>query len=247
MNKLVDAQTNGNLPTRQGGNPFERYADATTQRSIVGKLLKFSKGDFLAGEQADEVPVSTRLVANMDELLIGWIKWQDSRPVEHIMGRVIDEYTPPKRNELGDTDDGSWEVDMNGERRDPWQFNNYLLMKDAKGDQIYTFTTSSRGGLNAIGELSRSYGKAMRQRPNDFPVIELGVGSYQHPNKNYGRIKFPTLAVVGWEPKAVFAEAMAAETSADAETVDSVEEQSAPAPKAATRGKVASPKAQTRF
>jgi hypothetical protein len=77
-------------------------------------------------------------------------------------------------------------VDEQGRERDPWQFSNYLILKTPgeKGDDaLFTFTTSSRGGLNAIGELCKAYGKAMRQRPDELPVIALGVGSYQHSNK----------------------------------------------------------------
>ena len=51
---------------------------------------------------------------------------------------------------------------------------NYLQMKaqdweatewDVGDESLFTFTTSSRGGLSAIGELCKIYGKHMRQRP----------------------------------------------------------------------------------
>ncbi len=41
----------------------------------------------------------------------------------------------------------------------------------------------------------------MRQHPDEWPIVELGVGSYAHSNKAYGRIKFPTFEIVGWAPK----------------------------------------------
>ena len=43
-----------------------------------------------------------------------------------------------------------------------------------------------------------------RQKPNEYPIIEIGVGSYKHPNPEFGRIKFPTFEIVGWAPKAAF-------------------------------------------
>lgn len=192
-------------------NYFQSYGEQASQRSIVGKLLKFSKGDYLVGEENTEVPEGTQFVANMDELMVGWIRWEDSKPTEQIMGRVADGYQPQRRNELGDDDKSRWETDEQGRERDPWQFSNYLILKEVDGDELFTFTTSSKGGINAIGELCKTYGKAMRQRPDEYPIIALKTGSYQHSNRAFGRIKFPIFEVVGWAAKAEFAEALAGE------------------------------------
>lgn len=218
-----------------GANPFQSYGDQVSQRSIVGKLLKFSKGDYLLGEDDEEVEEGTKLVANMDELMVGWIRWEESKPTDQIMGRVAEGYQAPRRNELGDDDKSRWEVDDQGRERDPWQFSNYLILKAEEGDELFTFATSSRGGLNAIGELCKTYGKAMRQRPEEYPVVSLKVGSYQHSNKAYGRIKFPIFEVVGWAAKADFAQALNNE-SADADETPA-EPETAPAAKAGKGGK----------
>jgi len=188
---------------------FTQYGEAIRQTAIIGKLLKFSKGDWTAGEASEPIEEGTRFTANMDELLAGWVRWKDNKPTDHVMGRIVDGYQPPKRNELGDDDSDQWEVNEDGEARDPWQMTNYLLLIDSESEP-YTFTTSSRGGLNAIGELCKAYGKAMRQHPDEFPVIEIGVGSYLHTNKAYGRIKFPTFNIVGWAKRYVFDDLAAA-------------------------------------
>lgn len=216
MNDLATQQA-GTAIVNPGGNFFQSYGDQVSQRSIVGKLLKFSKGDFLMGEDNEEIEEGTQLVANMDELMVGWIRWADSKPTDQIMGRVSDGYQPQRRNELGDNDKTQWEIDEQGRERDPWQFSNYLIMKkpgESGDDALFTFTTSSRGGLNAIGELCKTYGKEMRQRPDEFPIVALEVGSYQHSNKAYGRIKYPIFKVVGWTAKGEFAEALASEDDA---------------------------------
>lgn len=190
-------------------NPFEIYGSQVSQRAIVGRLLKFSKGDWLAGEDEEELPPGTKLVANMDQLMVGWIKWVDNRPDQQIMGLIIEGYQPPKRASLGDLDQNSWEVGNDGRPRDPWQFTNYVLMKEPGADgsddeNLFTFTTSSKGGLNCIGDLCKAFGKQMRMRPDEYPVVEIGTDSYNHPNKEFGRIKTPTLRVVGWEKKDLF-------------------------------------------
>jgi hypothetical protein len=186
-------------------NPFEAYGDAASGRRIVGKLLKFSKGDYLAGQDGEDVALGKRFVAVMSQLATGWIKWENNAPAEHVMGLVVDGYVPPKRDTLGDTDEDAWDTDDRGEPRDPWQLSNYLILinPDDVGDQ-YTLATSSRGGIGAIGELCKAYGRHMREAPDEYPVIALGVGSYQHRDKQFGRIKFPILEVVGWVERAAF-------------------------------------------
>jgi hypothetical protein len=81
--------------------------------------------------------------------------------------------------------------------------------------ELYTFTTSSRGGLNAVGDLCLKYGKAARQKPGQYPVVKIGTGSYLHSNKAFGRIKYPTFEIVGWVPKAAFASVDEVERSPD--------------------------------
>jgi hypothetical protein len=39
-----------NTVANVGENPFEAYGNAMTNNRIVGQLLKFSKGDYLAGQ-----------------------------------------------------------------------------------------------------------------------------------------------------------------------------------------------------
>jgi hypothetical protein len=241
MNQLVSAQSTSLAPA--GGNAFEAYGQAVSQRSIVGKLLKFSKGDYLVGENNEDMPEGTELIANMDELMVGWIKWQDNKPAEQIMGRVSDGYQAPRRTDLGDNNKDDWETDDQGQLRDPWQFSNYLILKEPGEDgELYTFATSSKGGLNAIGELCKSYGKAMRQRPDDLPVVTLKVGSYQHSNKSFGRIKFPIFELTGWAPRVEFTAALAA----DADTADTGSEGATESPKKAAAAKKATA-AETRF
>lgn len=210
MNEITTREANRQELDSLDRNFFEQYGEQVAQRNIRGQLLKFSKGDWLAGQNDEEIPVGTKLVANMDQLLVGWIKWVENKPDQQIMGRLVEGHKPQKRDELGDSDEDLWEVDSQGKARDPWQFSNYILMKEPgsepdNDDGLFTFTTSSRGGLNAIGELCKAFGKNMRMEPNKYPIVELGVDSYKHPNPEYGRIKVPTLKVVGWEDKEKFA------------------------------------------
>lgn len=193
----------------QQENFFESYGEQASQKTIVGKLLKFSKGDYTAGEKDEDVPIGTQLIANMDQLLVGWIRWSGGKPTDQIMGAVTKGYQAPKRNTLGDDNESGWDLDDNGKPKDPWSFTNYLVLKALDDDktfsgELFTFSTSSRGGLSAMGELCKAYGKSMRAKPNDWPIVQLKIDSYIHAS--FGKIKVPVLDIVGWAPKAEFGE-----------------------------------------
>jgi len=207
---IKQQQTNGPALATYALDPFEAYANAVAPRTIIGTLLRFSKGDYLAGEEGKEIPNGSTFTANLDELLAGWIKWSGGRPIEHMMVRVAEGRTLPKREVLGDSDASHWEADSAGVPRDPWQFTNYLPLLDEQGG-IFTFATSSRGGLTAIGDLARLYARHRRAGHRDVhPMIALDVGSYLHPNREYGRIKYPLFTRMGWVSKTAFNEALAA-------------------------------------
>lgn len=190
-------------------DPFLQHSQEAGSRSIVGTMLKFSKGDWFAGQDNDEVPVGTHFVANMFELLHGWVHWEDNKPGEHIMGKVFKRYKLPSRKTLGDLDKEQWDVQDNGDPRDPWQETYYLLMMgtgNAEGE-LFTFPTSSKGGRDAILELCNDYGRARRsiQDPDtQLPIVEIGTGGYMHPNKSRGRIKTPEFKIVGWANRSLF-------------------------------------------
>jgi hypothetical protein len=204
MNQIVAIdQTSTNAIATTGLNPFEAFADAVAPKYILGKLLKFSKGEYLAGEASEVIPLGTRLVAAMDCQLVGWVRWDAGKPVEHRMVRILDGKAPQRRADLGDHDQAQWERDSQGQLRDPWCLSHYLPMVD-QTQEIFTYATTSRGGTGALADLARYYGKQSRAHPDEFPVIELQVGTYQHQNPQFGRIKFPEFKRVGWELKKTF-------------------------------------------
>lgn len=192
-----------NLSAAGGMDAYEAFGNSVTNRNIVGTLLKFNKGDWLIGEDAEELPRGTILIANMPSLQRGWIRWQDNKPDQHIMGPIDGpegSFTPPRRSELGDLDKDQWEEDQNGNPRDPWQESFYLqFFKEGTDpedeENIYTFAASSAGTRGAIGELAKAYGKNRRMHPTLLPKVALEVDSYQHRNKEYGRIKVPVFKI----------------------------------------------------
>jgi hypothetical protein len=186
--------TNDITRYRDGGDPFADYA----ARMASALFLRFAKGEFILGESAEEVPPGTQFVANMDELRIGWIRWQDERPAEERMNRLVDRPRVPHREELGHNEPSQWEAGADGPK-DPWQLTNTLPMVKANDGVECKFTTSSRGGINAIAKLSGQFARVRASHPNEWPIISLEVGAYQH--ERYAKIKFPIFRIAGWHPK----------------------------------------------
>lgn len=239
MNDMT-VRASGAVATASDLNVFEMYAEAANGNRIIGDFLKFSKGDWLFGRNADEMDRGTRLVANVAELKVGWQRWEGGKPTDTVMGRVMDAFVPPVRASLGDMDKDHWEVDQStGQPRDPWQLTNTLILKAEKGDDLYTFSTSSKGGIGAIAKVAGEFGKHMRSRPSELPIVALEVDSYAHPNKALGRIKTPVFKLVGWADKSAFDDALAADAAAAEELGDDLpfDDEAAPAEEPKRRGR----------
>lgn len=189
--------------------PFGRVAAETSRSAhLVGNLLRFTKhGEWKAGQEKEIVPEGTRMLAYMPSLKDGWVKWQDNQPAQHLVQPVLNEaWTPPPRNALGDTDKAKWPL-LGGQPNDPWQRTFYLVMCDQEG-QLYTFTTSSKTGRSAIGELCAAYENYQRMKPNEIPIVELQGRPYEN---EFGEQFAPKFKVTGWTlVPDIFAEVAAA-------------------------------------
>jgi hypothetical protein len=184
-----------------------QYAKAAKGSSgnIIGKLLKFNKGEWFAGQDEEEVKEGTKMVFNPDSVLVGWTRWEDNKPVEYDMGPIIEGFQPKPRSELGYSDQSDWEKFDDGKPRDPWQFGNRCLLKSiGKGAELYTFIVGSKGGLGAIGRLLDQYTEECMERgEDDYPVITLGKDFYMHPT--YKKVWVPDFKIIGWSPGKDFA------------------------------------------
>lgn len=191
MNAVAELNTGTALAA--GYDPFAAYG---AEAANAGAFLKFSKGEWLLGQNDDEITLGRKLVGAMSELSIGWIRWADKKPVERRMGLLGQAYRPEARDALGYTDQTDWERDKDDKPIDPWSFTNELPMADPETGEQMTLSLSSKGGIGAMGNLCKAYGKEYRQRDGMVPIVELGRDSYKHPE--YGKTYVPVLSIVGW-------------------------------------------------
>lgn len=194
MNAVTETNTNTAVAMQGSYDPFAAYGQEAASNG--GAYLKFSKGEWLLGQNDDEVALGRRLAANMDELSIGWIRWADGKPAERRMGLLSQGYKPEARDALGYTDEAEWEKDDQGKAKDPWNFTNELPLADPETGEQMIFSASSKGGIGCMGNLCKAYGREYRQRPGLVPVIELQRDSYKHAV--YGKTYVPVVNIVDW-------------------------------------------------
>jgi len=202
-------------------DPFDAFGNEFGgQTHIHGHLLRFTKhGDYKYGQDQEEMDEGTRMLAYLPGLMKGMVKWEDQRPVKHLIGLVAEGFQPPLREELGDHDKSKWR-ELSGQQIDPWQFTAYLPMLDDQGE-LYTFVTSSKGGLGTLSELSKSFARRRKMHPNDIPIVKLLRRSYQHAE--FGETFAPVFRVDGWSKiPADFDELKSALTNGGA--VDAIED-----------------------
>jgi hypothetical protein len=177
---------------------FAQFAvEEAKNRNFLGELIKFVKGDWLAGSDKDKIPSGQRFVAVLDTLTVGHIKWADGKPVDSKMGLVADGFKPVPRNELGDLDRATWELDENGrDFVDPWQKTTlFVLASPVAPHDLYTFTTSTVGGKGAVAALCEAHARTT-EGVGQYPVVTLATDSYQHKNRAIGRVKTPVFEIV---------------------------------------------------
>jgi hypothetical protein len=193
MNAITELNQNTALAAASGYDPFAAYG---AEAASGGTFLKFSKGEWLLGQNDDEVELGRLLAANMEELSIGWIRWEDGKPVERRMNLLVSGVKPEPRDALGYTDQTLWGADDDGNPKDPWNFTNELPLADPETGEQMTFSASSKGGIGCIGNLCKTYAKGRAQNAGLVPVIELARDSYKHAK--YGKTYVPVMNIVDW-------------------------------------------------
>jgi hypothetical protein len=178
-------------------NPYASYAAKIAPQE--GQFLGFKTGEWTYGQDGETLPIGTKLVANIPGLRVGWRRWWSSKLTDDMTELLTDlmatQRQAPRRDTLGEMDEGLWEIGTDGKTRDPWVMT-YLLDLATDEGEIYLFSTSSKGGIGAIGKLLKAYALEYRQRPGMVPIVELGNDFYMHPV--YKKTYFPVFTIVGW-------------------------------------------------
>jgi hypothetical protein len=181
----------------------QKYIDEIAPASIVGRMIKFSKdGEFATTDDDAVIGDDVDFTALVDQILIGFIRFNgEGAPPDRVMGLLYEGFMMPSRKSLGNLDQSQWEMGLDGKPQDPWSHQVYLVLQRGDSGELFTFVTSSITGRRAVGTLLRHYDRMQRTRPDQYPVVRLKVGGFQHKDDRVGWVKTPVIAVVGRTPK----------------------------------------------
>jgi hypothetical protein len=114
-----------------GSSPVAAYL-AEHGVGMGGTFFKFAKdGRFRKTSDDEEIPEGKELVVIYDQIMGGWIRFcGKGNPPDRRMGPIFGGFMPPKREELGDTDDSQWEIGLDGKPADPWQHQLLLPLQN---------------------------------------------------------------------------------------------------------------------
>jgi hypothetical protein len=170
------------------------WADAARdyQESMLhGELIKFSDGQWLLGREGVLLKQGLRLVAT--STAHAWVKWIDNKPVEY---RPREPGKPlAERVDLGDTDQDAWEAGLDGKPRDPWQNTRFCYLVDPETASVFTFSTATWAGRDAVKYLGDCIIRMRGARPGCSPVVEFSSAPHQ---TKFGRKTKPVFTIVAW-------------------------------------------------
>jgi hypothetical protein len=186
------------LAVTNGSSPVAAYL-AEHGVGMGGTFFKFAKdGRFRKTSDDEEIPEGTELVVIYDQIMGGWIRFcGKGNPPDRRMGPIFGGFMPPKREELGDADEGQWETGLDGKPADPWQHQLLLPLQNPETGELLVFGTTSITGRREVGNLINQCDKLRTREPDVYPVIKLQVGGFQHRDDRIGYVRTPKFPIVG--------------------------------------------------
>ena len=167
---------------------------------LIGLLLKFVKGRWFIRETKEherEVGATDTFVIDPISYAEGWIKWENKKPTAKLYARRVDGWTAPSRDALPDQDHSRWPLSAQGPQ-DPWQWVQYLLLKDLTTGELLTWQSTTWGSSGAIGEWLDAWADEFKNHPGEDPIVLLQ--SWDKPHPDWGKVPRPRLKIVGWQP-----------------------------------------------
>jgi hypothetical protein len=200
MNETTKTNGGAVAVADDGGN-ISAYLDAHAGGTTYTRF-KFAKDHrYRRVSDDEEVPLGKEFIVIYDQIMVGWIKFlEKGTPPESRMGRLFGGFMPCPRPDLGDTDQSLWELGLSGAPADPWLSQILLPLQAVADGELHLFGTTSITGRNAVGRVIDECRKMQRHDPDNYPVIKLALGSFQHRDERVGRVVVPAFPRIGKAP-----------------------------------------------
>lgn len=187
-----------NVPSRESlAKSLTNFA--STKSTLGGKaLLRLDKttGTWVFGADNEKIKDGTLFIVNPASLSSGYIAWYQGK----IEGEVMQPLSmgPVDPTTLSEVNSGSIPPGKKVASGRGWEAQASVdLITKSDVPLSLTFKSSSIGGMKALLNLAGDIAVGLMEDANRvYPVIELGVDSYEH--KEFGTVYTPELIIVGW-------------------------------------------------
>jgi hypothetical protein len=196
--KAPEASLPAKMPA-DNRTPVQKYLDTIAPATLIGRRISGSKEyPFVTPDDGERIPDTDDFVAHCEGTLVGHIHFNgQGMPPDYRMGELYAGFVPTPTEDLPDRDETQWDTGLDGRPSDPWPHFNYLPLHRDRTDEWFTFTTSSKTGRRAVGNLLRHYDRLRRTHPDTLPIVRLRAGGFNHGDPKIGWVTTPTFQIVG--------------------------------------------------
>jgi hypothetical protein len=207
-NSLATRAMAGALAGAQSANPFAaagRGAESSTFVKFVGQ-----SGDFIYGQDDEELAHGTQLAADIENTRYSWAFWWDSQVLETIEIPVMEdprafEHEPDHLPESYDDDMSLEEIraarkDKDSQFMDGWSVQGIVNLRRLDGEmEEFTLKLNAGVGMRSFQALLGAYGRLRALKAGKTPIIELGARKYKSKIKTVGTRYAPEFKIVAWK------------------------------------------------
>lgn len=229
MNALVDQSKANAVMNSDVADPFGTVgASASGQTTYV--KFKGASGEYLAGQDEDEIDHGTEFAADIMNAKWIWSFWWDGKVLETVEGLLIED--PKLRERMPDYLPGDDDIDMTLDEirkmqkedpanfRDGWSVQASFNMRPVDGsDEEFTMRLGGMVSLNGFAALCKAFGRRYKLEAGKLPIIELSTNKYKSKVKGVGSRHAPVLKIVRWESEAELM-AAAGESAGDYDDIE---------------------------
>lgn len=203
----LTTRSNQNVAIPEGADPFGAGTDAYAATTYM--KFKGASGQFLAGQDEDEIEHGTEFAANIYDAQWIWTFWWDGKVIETVDTFLREdpmafEHMP---DFLPDDDDidMSFEDIVQAQKDDPANFRDGWSVQASFGlrpldgsDEEYTLRLGGSVSLRAFHALRRSYGRQYKLKAGLTPIIALTADQYKSKIAGVGKRYAPVMKITDW-------------------------------------------------
>jgi hypothetical protein len=173
-----------NLPALPGGADGFSTVAGRNRGLLVGDVLKFKRGRFLAGRHEHDLTGKTLCGHAATK---AWQGWSNENV---LVGEII----------FGDSNEPFPETAEEAAARSiapaKWQMISILYCRDMETGEDFSFISGSFGGRMAVGNLASQILNKRQLCPGALPLVRLEAGEFK--SRQYGMVPCPIFAITSW-------------------------------------------------